>query len=403
MNDALYRLNTRRPALFILLVLISAGSGSAILFTPGLPEITKQFAIPSGETQWTVTIFLIGYAIGQLIYAPIANHLGRKPTLYIGISIALLGSLFCALAGKPLHSFSLLIISRLIQALGASTGLVLTFTIINDFYFPEQARKITAYSIAAFAVVPGLSVVIGGFLTQHFDWESCFYFLAAYFFITLLLVTQLPETRVKLNDEIKTYFLHKFLVAFKTFRIVGYALLLGSTTAIIYIFSANAPVLTIKMLGFSPATFGLINLIPASFYFLGNLTTAYTAKFVSIQFAILLGIIAITIGVICFLIFSIFDLLNLYALFLPVAFIYFFIPQVYANSLVMAIGEHPDKASASSVLSFLNILMATLGVFILSVFHTHIFLHMAIIFLLLIVLMLVLFFIIQRIQSARLS
>src|SRR5436190_17052493 len=96
---------------FTLLLLISFASVNAVLFTPALPAIANFFAISDSTAQLTITWFLVGYAIGQLIYGPIANRYGRKPALYVGISLQIFSSLLCVLAGK-LHLYSLLVTAR---------------------------------------------------------------------------------------------------------------------------------------------------------------------------------------------------------------------------------------------------------------------------------------------------
>lgn len=365
-----YRLPVKKPPIFVLLALISTASVSAVLYTPSLPEIAQVFGVSIGATQWTVTIFLISYAIGQLIYAPIANKLGRKPTLYIGLSVAFLGSLLCAMAGTPFHSFAFLVFARLIQALGASVGLVLTLTIINDFYYPEDARKITAYTTTAFAIMPGLSVTLGGILTEHFGWASNFYFLTMYFFIVILSVGMLPETYVASIDAHKSSgLLKRYMHAFGTFRITGYAVLVGSTTAIIYLFSANAPVIAINALKISPSMFGFMNLFPAVLYFLGNLATGRWSTYFAPRKVIFIAIFAIASMVALLLFFVYQHRLNFFILFIPIGVIYFFIPAIWSNSSVIAVSPHQDKASASSVVAFINMFTATCAVLFASLIH----------------------------------
>jgi len=109
-----YKLETKKPHTVILIQLISLASMGAVLFTPGIPAIIKFFQISVGDAQFALTLFLVGYALGQVLYSPFANRFGRKPTLYVGLLIAILGSLLSALS-SPLHSYSLL---RLIPVSG---------------------------------------------------------------------------------------------------------------------------------------------------------------------------------------------------------------------------------------------------------------------------------------------
>src|SRR5476651_1390808 len=89
----------RQLSFITLLLMISFASVNAVLFTPALPNIAHFFNISNTQAQHTITWFLIGYALGQLLYGPLANRYGRKPALYIGISIQILSSLLCVYSG----------------------------------------------------------------------------------------------------------------------------------------------------------------------------------------------------------------------------------------------------------------------------------------------------------------
>lgn len=195
-----HRLQQKEPHILILIIMSSFASLGAIIFAPALPEIAHYFHISQGHSQLTITLFLLGYALGQLIYGPLANRFGRKPAFFIGIVIATIGSLISILS-EPLHSFNALILGRMLEALGSSAGLVLSFTIISDHYYPEQARRIVAYLMLAFAIVPGIATFIGGFLVTHFHWISCFYFLLIYGLLLIIPATLLHETATELKED----------------------------------------------------------------------------------------------------------------------------------------------------------------------------------------------------------
>lgn len=90
--------SSKEPHLLSLMLLSAFAVMGAIILTPDLPKITSFFHISTGTSQLSVSIFLLGYAGGQLIYGPLANRYGRKPALYIGIVVATVGSLFSILS-----------------------------------------------------------------------------------------------------------------------------------------------------------------------------------------------------------------------------------------------------------------------------------------------------------------
>src|SRR3990167_8580547 len=174
-----YRLDVKKPHLLTLMFLSAFASMGAVLMMPALPEIASHFGIHTSTAQLAVTYFLLGYAVGQLIYGPLANRYGRKYAIYVGIVIATLGSIFSILS-SPLNSFHLLVLGRFLEAAGSSAGLAVSVAMINDYYFEEDARRILGLLMLAFAIIPGIAIAIGGALVQFINWEACFYYLLIY-------------------------------------------------------------------------------------------------------------------------------------------------------------------------------------------------------------------------------
>ena len=121
------------------------------------------------------------------MYGPIANRFGRKPALYTGISLQLFSSLFAYFPANY-RVYSLLVLGRFLLALGSGVGLKMTFTLVNESYEPAIAGQKLSYLMIAFAIAPGLGVMIGGILNSYFGWTSTFYAGAIYGLILLLLV-----------------------------------------------------------------------------------------------------------------------------------------------------------------------------------------------------------------------
>ena len=158
----------KKQYLIILMLLISFGSIGAVAFTPGMPQIASFFKISAAQTELTVSWYLLGYALGQLIYGPLINRLGSNKTIMLGTLIEIAGSFGCILA-SPINSFQLLIIARFLMALGAGCGLTMTFTICSNICKSkeENAKAISLLTIA-FAITPGIGIFVGGILVTYF-------------------------------------------------------------------------------------------------------------------------------------------------------------------------------------------------------------------------------------------
>jgi DHA1 family bicyclomycin/chloramphenicol resistance-like MFS transporter len=101
----------KSPPFVTLLLLISFGAVSAVLFTPALPQIKNYFGISQVLAELTVSLFLAGYAIGQLPYGAISNRFGRKPALFFAIALTIVGTILCIFSAN-LNCFPLLFISH---------------------------------------------------------------------------------------------------------------------------------------------------------------------------------------------------------------------------------------------------------------------------------------------------
>lgn len=345
-----------KPQFTLLLLLVSFASVGAVLFTPALPSITTFFGISVAEAQFTITAYLIGYAIGQLPYGPLANRYGRKITLYIGISLAILGSLLCALAA-PLMSFSLLIFARVLQALGACVGLKISFTMIADVYEQTEATKMISRILIAFAIMPGLAVALGGWITHLLNWQSCFYFLGLFGIVVLWLSTKLPETAASLDQHALkvSSILHGYAVKFKNKRLVTSALMMGCGTSVVYVFAAKAPFIGIDLIGMTTDAFGNYNLIPLLGMLFGALLSAKIAGRFSLLYLLLTGIVTALAMTLTMLIPFSMGKFNALSLFFPMFLIYIAQSLVFANISSFGLASAKNKSNGSAVLNFINL------------------------------------------------
>jgi DHA1 family bicyclomycin/chloramphenicol resistance-like MFS transporter len=356
----------KQPALFTLILLVSFGSVGATLFTPGLPIIAHYFTVSTAQAQLTITLFLVGYAFGQLLYGALSNRFGRKPALYFGISLAILSTLICALAAT-LHSFALLVIARFFMALGASVGLKMTFTIIGDTYAHNQATKIISYLLLAFAITPGLGVSIGGFLVELINWQSCFYFFAAYGLLLFILCTRLPETSSNRDHSALRLknILCNYSAQLKNSNLITCACLMGCGTATVYLFAAMAPFIALQILQLTPNQYGLFNLLPPLGMIAGSLLSAHWSQHKPANKVIAAGLSIAFLGVLVMLLAFIMHWLNFATLFLPVAIIYLGFSLVFANATALATSQAKDKANASAMINFINMGTSVLSVLVL--------------------------------------
>ncbi len=170
------RLPPRSRAVSALLTaLVALGALSTDMYLPMLPAITGELATSPAATQLTLSVFIFGVAVGQLVYGPLSDRFGRRPLLIGGLGLYVLGSLACALA----PSIEALIAFRFVQAVGACAGPVLGRAVVRDVYPKERAATVLAYMASAMAVVPAVAPIFGGWFGTLAGWRPMFALMAA--------------------------------------------------------------------------------------------------------------------------------------------------------------------------------------------------------------------------------
>jgi MFS transporter, DHA1 family, multidrug resistance protein len=164
--------------------LFAFGPLSTDMYIPSLPSLAQSLDTTVPAVQLTLSVYLLGFALSQLFYGPIADRFGRKPTILCGIAIYLVGSALCMAAG----SIEMLIVGRFIQSLGAAFGQVLGRAVIRDVAKPEESARVLAYATVIMGATSLITPSIGGLVTVYFGWQVIFAVLIAYALTYFLIV-----------------------------------------------------------------------------------------------------------------------------------------------------------------------------------------------------------------------
>jgi DHA1 family bicyclomycin/chloramphenicol resistance-like MFS transporter len=178
-------------------MLTALGPLSTDLYLPSLPAIARAFGSHEADVQLTLSMFLFGFAAGQLFYGPLSDRLGRKPVLLAGLGIYVVASAVCAIA----PAIPWLVTARFAQAFGASAPIVLARAVVRDLYEGRRAGQELSRMGTIMGLVPAIAPVLGGFLERGFGWRSTFVVCFA-FGVTLaaVVVLALPETIPQKSD-----------------------------------------------------------------------------------------------------------------------------------------------------------------------------------------------------------
>lgn len=375
------------PQFFVLMVLFAFLSVAAVIFTPAYPVLSLEFGLKEEQAQWMMTLFLLGSAFGRLPYGPLANRYGRKNTLFIGLIISLIGTLI-VLASS---SYFVLCFGRLIQALGCAVTTKIGFTMTADLHAGAVATKILSYGMLAYAILPGISTGIAGSLTESFGWRGSFWFFLVFNICVILSCFCLPETAKK--KDLHALKIKKiaagYAAQFRDRNLLLWGSLMGLSTAILFIFSQQAPFVGIEIMGLTAEEYGWFYLIPSMGIAAGSLVTVYLADKLSAKWGMFWGIVVIATASLLMQYFFLGSWISGWALFLPQVAIQLGDALLYNNASSIAVSEAKDKSNASSILLFINSCWGFLGTFLVGMFVPRAFLSLPIIFLLICILMLI--------------
>jgi DHA1 family bicyclomycin/chloramphenicol resistance-like MFS transporter len=144
------------------------------MYLPALPAVAAELGASAQATQFTLTAFFVAFGVSQLVYGPMSDQFGRKPPLYVGLAIFLVGTLGCALA----PTIGAMIAARLVQGIGAATVMVIPRAIIRDLHAGPQATRLMAMVMLVISVSPMLAPLAGSGLMAVGSWRLIFGVLA---------------------------------------------------------------------------------------------------------------------------------------------------------------------------------------------------------------------------------
>ncbi len=272
----------------------SLGPLAVNLLLPAMPHLVVAFRSDVETVQLTLSLYLFGFAVSQLAHGPLSDHFGRRPVMIAGFALTFVASLGALSA----TSIGWIVAARVLQAIGASAGVVVGRAIIRDVYDRDEAAAMIGWVTIAMLTVPMISPSIGGVLDTTFGWESifvCIGAVSAALFIWAALA--LPETRAAAHGGGGVARFRRETRALLGDRVfIGYALATGFGSATFFSFLGGAPHVVIGQMGRSSAEYGLWFPMAAVAYACGNFITArWSARVGSARMA-LWGTILATAG-----------------------------------------------------------------------------------------------------------
>ncbi len=335
--------------IILLTLLVAMGAISTDIYLPSLPSIAAEFSTDTASVQLTLSIFMIAFAVSQLVYGPLSDQFGRRPVLLGGMSLYLVASTGCAMA----DSIETLILARFLQALGACSGPVVARAIVRDVFGRERSAKVMAYMGTAMALAPVLGPIAGGFLQVWFGWQANFAVMAALGGLSLVgVLLLLRETNTNRNAGAAkpSRVLRNYGGLARDRGYIGYVLCSAFAFCGLFSFISASSFVFIGLLGLAPNIYGMCFAavaggFMAGTFFAGRLTTRLGIDpLVRVGTAVTMAAGSLMIALLWF------GFLSVGSILIPmIAFMVGF-GLLHPNAMAGAIGPHASRAGAASAL-----------------------------------------------------
>jgi len=341
------RFDMKYRYLTFILLLIVIGQVAVDLYLPSLPHMVKSLNTSDTAIQLSLTGFLMGFSLSQLVYGPLSDHAGRKPTLFIGLSLFLIGSIFCALSPNAICLF----LFRLLQGLGIGACSTMSRAISRDKFQGNDLAKVSAYVAIAWGAVPMIAPLIGSYIQAYLGWRYNFILLAMSGVILLFAVKFfLPESAPPCYQNQHISFIKNYHLLIKNTIFVKYILCVMLLYGIFVDFNIAGPFLLQNTYHQSVVAYGWWIVFGACGYMLGSLTSSYLVNIFESETIIKYGLIGLALICIIFFSFQILHLANVYTFVIPMFMILMMIGLVYPHCIAGALSPFPQMAGSASAL-----------------------------------------------------
>jgi len=334
---------------FILGLLAMLMPLSIDMYLPALPVIAQQFGVPAGSAQMTLSTYILGFALGQLLYGPMADSIGRKPVILGGTLIFAAAASACALT----QSIDQLITLRFFHGLAAAAASVVINALMRDIYPKEEFSRMMSFVMLVTTVAPLLAPMIGGAVLVWLSWHAIFWILAIAALLASLMIfffisETLPVER-RQPFHIRTT-LGNFATLFRHKRVLSYMLASGFSFAGMFSFLSAGPFVYIELNHVLPQNFGYYFALNIVFLFIMTIINGRFVRRVGALRMFRAGLWIQFVMALWMVLSAAFDV-GFWALVVGVAAFVGCVSLVASNAMAVILDEFPHMAGTASSLA----------------------------------------------------
>ena len=334
----------------LILGLVAAVGPFAIdMYLPAMPKIQSDLATTMQAVQWTIVAYFLAFGVAQLIYGPWADQAGRKPPMYAGLALFMVGTVICAVA----PTVEILIFGRFIQGIGGAANMVVLRAMIRDLATGADATRMMSTIMIVIAISPLLAPLSGSALLAFGTWRLVFWALLlaaslSFFLIYFMVDETLPAEKRQRFDLIT---MRKGLgVLFTDRGFLAMTFLAGFAFASFFVFIASASFVYTGQFGLSPTQFSLAFAINAFGFFAASQFAASISRRVGAKKMIVRATTGFAFATFGLFALALLGFANLYVTIAGLFLANMFLGVVLPTAQVLALEEQGEHAGLAASL-----------------------------------------------------
>lgn len=340
------------------------------MYLPAFETIRAEFGTSQTLISLSLSIFLLGMALGQLVYGPLSDRIGRKKVLFVGMTIFVLSTVVISVS----NSIELFLFARFGQALGACCGTVIWQAVVIDRYQGKASERIFATIMPLVALSPALAPLLGAGLEAYFGWRSIFVVLVVIGLALVFATSSQQESAPlgKKQEKMSTQLARDYKQIIKSKIFMGNMLIFAACSAAFFAYLTGSPFIMTAM-GYSGADIGLSYLPQTVAFLVGgygcrSLLTRFSAK----QLLPWLITLFITTVVTMFVIAFATSPTTIWPILIPFCFLAVANGAIYPLVINAALADFKNcSATAAGLLNFLQTMFCFFASSIVSAFSEH--------------------------------
>lgn len=335
--------------LIVILGAISALTPFAIdMYLPAMPAIAKEFSVSAGNIQITLTAYMAGFALGQLLHGPLADSFGRRPVLLVGTLCFILASMLSALA----PSIELLTWTRVCQGFSGAAAAVVIQAIVRDMFEKEEFARTMSFIILVMTLAPLIAPLLGGYMTVWFGWRSIFWLIALIgLLVSIAIIVKIPETLPR--EKRQPFRVRSILYNYRSIVTSANAMLLILTGALsfagLFAFLTAGSFVYVDLHGVSVEHVGYLFGLNVISMMVMTVVNGRIVRLKGSQWMLSLGLSIQLVAGVLLLIGQLFDF-GLLGVVLPIMLYTSSISTVGSNSMAILLSDYPSIAGTASSL-----------------------------------------------------